>query len=516
MVFKIISLAFSLAFCSLFYELIFAKALSLTTDNLIIAQTSALGFYFLGMGLGAAKKLRKSEYFFYTECILSVLGCLSPILLFFIHFIFQLYIAPIYQSALLPILLIIPFVVGFFTGKEFLHLLSLGEKFNIHLNSILAATYFGNLFAGLIFPLYIYQKFGIIGSSFLAASINLIAATFLAVKLKEKKSYSILGLLALSFFVLNTQLSPLYSNVLSLSYTEIHTPDHGLQHISNITKYTRELMPSVEQYRSKYQDIDLVTQKNGSYTLFLNRKPQFSSINYRGYHSSMVKGFLNLHSKPIEKVLILGGGDGIIAHYLQKENITNITLVDLDPYITRLAKKDSRFTNLNQHSLSSTSLKLIVGDAFSFLLQTESKFDAVFIDFPLPTYLELSKLYSKEFYSLVFKSLAPGGGVIFDSPINFNFKDGQKKFKSKNQDIIYSTLMAAKISIFTGFGPHENFIYFNQNQSKRNFNYSTLPKDLPGRTFVNLIENSHFLEKPINSNKHVNSIFKPKRFKWKD
>lgn len=511
--FRVIFLAFTLSFCSLFYELIFAKALTISTNNLILAQTFALGFYFLGMGIGSHRKLKTNNHisFLKTELILSALGMVSPILIYLISFIFNLYTPSTTNAALLPTLLLIPLIVGFYTGKEFLHLMKMGEVHNVSVNIILATTYLGNLAAGIFFPLYIYQSLGIFGSSLFVASLNLMAALALAFSIKKVSGYLTVILLTVVFYLFSSNIAQISSTLLSLSYTQLSTKDVGPTHFKNIYYFLQKNASKTIQYRSKYQDIDIVSQKN-NYTLFLNRKPQFSSNNYKAYHSSMVEGFLNLHSQPIKKVLILGGGDAILAHYLLQKNVNSITLVDLDPFITSLATNNPNFTKINKSSFKNPKVTVINGDAFTHLLKNSNTFDAIFIDFPLPTYLELSKLYSTEFYSLVLKSLAPGGAAIFDSPIHFQFKEQTFKFTSDAQKIIYSTLEASGITNFTGFGPHENFIYFNKANTKKSFDYKRL-SGVSGRIFVNFVENDVFLDILPSSKDSVNSIFKPKRFR---
>ncbi|MGH1468498.1 MAG: spermidine synthase [Bdellovibrionales bacterium] len=514
MVFRVLALSFILAFCSLFYELIFAKTLTLATSNFILAQTAALGFYFLGIGVGSSKKIDPSKplSFLHTEYVLSFLGCISPALIYFIYFIFHLYMPSSTHIIILPTLLLIPFVVGIFTGKEFLHLLNFGEKHGVSASLVLAATYFGNLVAGFAFPLFIYQSAGVVGSSYFAAALNLMVAIFLAIEVKKHTQLFLAIPITLCFFFWGSNAAKVQNGILNLSYTKVYTPDFGTSHLKNIYVYVKSKMPSVRQHRTKYQDIDIVHKSNGHYSLFLNRKPQFSSDNYKGYHASLAEGFLNLHQNPLGNTLILGGGDGILAQYLIERGAKRITLIDLDPAITNLARTHPLFRRINKDSFNNKIVTVINGDAFSFLLKTSEKYDSILIDFPLPTSLELSKLYSREFYSLVKRSLKPNGGALFDSPINFKFDYDKTKFKSKNQKIISATLHAAGIKNHTGFGPHENFVYFNKKDEKRHFQYDLLPDSISGRALVNLIENSSFLEEAPIEKKYINSIFSPKRF----
>ncbi len=61
------------------------------------------------------------------------------------------------------------------------------------------------------------------------------------------------------------------------------------------------------------------------------------------------------------------GGDGLAARELLKyDDVEEITIVDLDPGVTELARTNNLIVGLNKDSLNNEKVKVINGDAFQF------------------------------------------------------------------------------------------------------------------------------------------------------
>src|SRR5690606_19602626 len=111
----------------------------------------------------------------------------------------------------------------------------------------------------------------------------------------------------------------------------------------------------------------------------------FSSADEYRYHEALVHPGLNAVTNP-EKVLVLGGGDGLaVREILRYPSVKDITLVDLDPEMTRIFSSHASLKKLNQESLLSQKVKVINADAFQWLKTNKSRFDFVVIDFPDPS-----------------------------------------------------------------------------------------------------------------------------------
>jgi len=118
-----------------------------------------------------------------------------------------------------------------------------------------------------------------------------------------------------------------------------------------------------------------------------------------------------------QEVLILGGGDGLVARNLFKLNpLVQITQIELDPKVTEIFSSWDRLVELNEGSLD--NVWLIHDDAMSWVdsLRYQSRiqyplWDIVICDFPDPNNEELKKLFSKE-YIKKFSDLLYKDGVI--------------------------------------------------------------------------------------------------------
>jgi len=169
--------------------------------------------------------------------------------------------------------------------------------------------------------------------------------------------------------------------------------------------------PVIHQEQSPYQRI-IFTRGGSDLRLFLNGNLQFSSRDEYRYHELLVHPVMSLaHSH--ENIAVLGGGDGLVAReLLQYKDVGHITIIDLDPAITRLAQTYPALKALNRDSMTNPRVTIVNNDAYKFLEQTEDLFSVIIIDLPDPNNEALSKLYSREFYRLLRTRLTPDGAFI--------------------------------------------------------------------------------------------------------
>ena len=89
-----------------------------------------------------------------------------------------------------------------------------------------------------------------------------------------------------------------------------------------------------------YQRI-VLTRRASDLRLYLNGNLQFSSRDEYRYHEALVWPVLGRVAHP-RQVLILGGGDGLAAReVLSDPQVAHVTLVDLDPEMTRLFRDNA-------------------------------------------------------------------------------------------------------------------------------------------------------------------------------
>jgi spermidine synthase len=163
-----------------------------------------------------------------------------------------------------------------------------------------------------------------------------------------------------------------------------------------------------------YQRIVLTRWKD-DIRLFLNGNLQFSSRDEYRYHEALIHPGLQTLPQA-RRVLVLGGGDGLaLREILKYDSIQSITLVDLDPAMTRLFATHPLLKALNHDAFASPKVRIVNADAFLWLEQNPDYFDFIVVDFPDPTNYSLGKLYSTVFYRLLEKHLAAHGLAVIQS-----------------------------------------------------------------------------------------------------
>ena len=166
--------------------------------------------------------------------------------------------------------------------------------------------------------------------------------------------------------------------------------------------------------QTEYQKI-VMTKHKDDLRLFLDGNLQFSSNDEYRYHEALVH-IPMMYAKNHDRVLILGGGDGLAAREVLKyEEVKEIVLVDIDKKMTDLCTENEQITRLNNNSLKNEKLKIINEDGYIFVQQNDEKFDVIIIDFPDPNNESLNKLYTNVFYNYIKANLAEGGVMVCQS-----------------------------------------------------------------------------------------------------
>jgi spermidine synthase len=257
--------------------------------------------------------------------------------------------------------------------------------------------YIGALLASLIFPLLLIPYLGLIRTSLIFGITNMAVAIALLLMLPEAAKFrkGFIPSIALGIALL-TGCFVFAERI--MTYTE-----------------TMAFQDKVIYSRSTpYQRI-VLTRNNREMRLFLNGNLQFSSSDEYRYHEALVHPALHTLNGNI-KVLILGGGDGLAAREVLKyDHVTGITLVDLDPAMTRLFTSNEMLRQLNRNSLASNRLKVYNQDAFNWVRTDTSHYDLILIDFPDPSNYSIGKLYTSRFYEELQHLLTENGLFVVQS-----------------------------------------------------------------------------------------------------
>ncbi len=380
--------------CSIIYELLIATTTSYFLGDSVTWFSLTIGLYMAAMGTGSwlSKYMQQQVLarFIIIELMLGLAGGLSVPLLYFAYSLDQGFIA---------VFSLLTLLVGVLIGMEIPLLTRLMEPYRqlrINIAHVLSLDYMGALIATLAFPFVLLPLFGVYQSSLLFGLVNMSIAVVVLYVFRLPLRPALRRLQWLTLLASLLLLAMLLFSAKALKFW-----DSSL--------YQARIIYSEQ---SLYQHI-VMTRDRDDIRLFINGNLQFSSVDEYRYHEALVHVPLGLHRQPVHRVLLLGAGDGLATRELLKyPDIERITLVDLDPAMTRLARRHPLLRQLNAHSLDDPRVHIIHQDAFVWLRQTQERFDLIISDLPDPNNISLTRLYSTQFYHLVRQHLMRDGMFV--------------------------------------------------------------------------------------------------------
>lgn len=515
------TIAFTTSFASMAFEILIARLISSFTQNYVLSQALTLSVFIVGLGLGSflagfmdqkkpATLLKLQILIFLTAVLALFLIPALNVYLSFSDFVKDDRVLLLLSLPQLPVLMI-----AVFAGTEIPFLTRMSDSGEAHrstLGTILTLSYAASFAASLFSVRWLLPYLGFFNTYCLILLTVVTSCFLLSLTLEKRNSFYLLMIVLLSFFsgFLLKFSSPLQ---------QIYLKNYYYGHAVHKKFWQVEELPPILSTSTVYQDIDIVPDlfrfsKTGDYLLYIDKKLQYSTQYEAVYHESMVHGSINLNQQAPRRVLILGGGDGLIARELLKyTEIEKIDLVELDRLMIHLGQSHVLFTKQNQNSLNDQRVQVINADAYTWIRQSQDTYDAVYIDFPHPFSVELSRLYSFEFYSFLKKRLSPEGFVILDFPAN-HLTSGELSYYPKSKPtILQDTLAVAGFTKPFIFGPKESFIFVSLKNKTPAFNEEALFKRVSTKTWsnlseINFLKEAETLQTPT-SDHSVNSIFRP-------
>jgi spermidine synthase len=384
-----------IAACGLIYELVAGTLASYLLGDSVLQFSTVIGTYLFAMGIGSALSRylnRGLVYrFIWIELLLGVIGGFSSALLM---------LAFAFTQGFSIILYALVIVMGVLVGLEIPLLMRIvRERYNFRdvIAHVLTFDYLGALAASLIFPILLVPRLGLVRSAMLFGLINVAVALW--------TTYIFANQLASTRIIRGMCVLVL----LGLSV--------GIAEAKKITATAEDNIYADEiifARDTRYQHL-VLTRFKDDIRLFLNSHLQFSSRDEYRYHEALIHPGLASIPTP-RRVLVLGGGDGLaVREILKYPQIESITLVDLDPEMTKIFSSHTMLTQLNQNSLLSPKLHVINADAFPWIDSNTDSFDFIVIDFPDPTNYSLGKLYTTAFYRAVARHLSAQGVIVVQS-----------------------------------------------------------------------------------------------------
>jgi spermidine synthase len=384
---------FVVAAAGLVYELIAGTLTTYLMGSSVTVFSIVIGIFMAAMGIGAwiaqFVKTELPRWFVLAELALALLGGLSALALFCAYVV----VDDAYPVALG----LICSGIGILVGLEvpiLLRILEAGSSVRVAVSQVLALDYVGALVGSVLFPLVLLPHLGLVRTAAMLGLLNL-AVAFLALHLLREEIPRRASLVVSGLFI-GVLLVGVFATA---GWTTSWAEDRLYED------------PVVIAQTTPYQRV-VITRWRSDVRLYLNGHLQFSSVDEHRYHEALVHPALVAVKKP-ERVLILGGGDGMAAReVLRHPGVQHVDLVDLDAELLELFSTREELTELNEDALVDPRVQTHARDAVRFLENATERWDAILIDLPDPNDEGLSRLYSQSTYRLALSRLTPNGVLV--------------------------------------------------------------------------------------------------------
>ena len=389
---------FVVAACGLVYELAAAALASYLLGDSILQFSTVIGCYLFAMGVGSwlSKYFDRQlpAHFLRIELLVALAGGLLPAILFLTN----AYIPGSFRWVLYGMV----GVVGVLVGLEIplvMRILKRNIAFKDVVSQVLTFDYLGALAVSVAFPLILVPQLGLIRTGLLFGLLNA-------------------GVAVWALWLFRFELRQFKAHVLAcgLTLAVLAAAFVGANHITTLAEDKFYQDRIVFTAASPYQRI-VVTQGKLGHRLFLNGNLQFAERDEYRYHEALVHPAMAAFSAAGPKrVAVLGGGDGMaVREVLKYPSVESVTLVELDPAMTKLFSEQPTLTKLNGDALKSPKVKIVNTDAFAWLEAGTDTFDVIIVDFPDPTNFSIGKLYTNSFYALLDKRLSASGYAVIQT-----------------------------------------------------------------------------------------------------
>lgn len=374
-----------IATSGLIYELIAGTVASYVLGDSVTQFSTTIGTYLFAMGVGAylSKFVDKAaERFIEIEIAAALLGGFSAPFLFYCFAHAEFFHIVLYSTII---------AVGTLVGLEIpllMRILREELEFKDLIAKVLTFDYLGALAGSLLFALILVPKLGLNRASLMTGLFNAAVAFGSTFVLKDLISRRARLRLQFKAVLLSAMLAT------------------GMVYAERMTLWGEQAFygdPIIYAQQTSYQRI-VLTRAPKSVQLFLNGNLQFSSRDEYRYHESLVHPAFAAAPKR-QRVLVLGGGDGLaVREILRYPEVEQVTLVELDPGMTKMASTLPVMRDLTNDALADPKVETIHQDAFVWLSERDRNaqpFDVVIVDFPDPNNFSLGKLYTRRFYGLL-------------------------------------------------------------------------------------------------------------------
>ncbi|WP_328872787.1 polyamine aminopropyltransferase [Streptomyces sp. NBC_00287] len=404
--FLVLACVFVCAACGLVYELELVALASYLIGDSVTQASVVLSVMVFAMGLGSlvAKRLRwhAAAGFGAIETVLALVGGCSALALYAV-FAWTGDWGGLWGHGPRVLLVTFSLAIGLLIGAEVPLLMELIQRIRRQdaggaVADLFAADYVGALVGGLAFPFLLLPLLGQLTGALITGAVNALAGGALVLGLfgRDLTRRARWLLLAANLTVLGI-----------LAAAAVHVDD--FERAARHAVYGADVRVAIQ---TDVQEVVLTGGTDGHpVDLYLDGRLRVSGRDEHRYHEALVHPAMN---GPHERVLILGGGDGLAAReVLRHPGVRRVDVVELDAEVVRLAREDPALSGLNGGVYDDPRVRVTTADAFGHLRTAPTvRYDVVVSDLPDPGITASTKLYAQEFYGLVQRMLTDDGRLV--------------------------------------------------------------------------------------------------------
>ncbi len=386
----LLSTVFLVASCGLVYELLLSTVSSYLVGSSVTQFSLCIGTFVGAMGLGSWLSQFVSRgllrWFLGVELTLALAGGFSAWALVASY----AFLGAGYWVVLFGTLTLLGALVGI-ELPLLTRLLSNYGSLRSTIANALSFDYVGALVGSVAFPLALLPWLGTSRTAFVIGMVNL-AAVGINVWVFRHRLRSTAGPWAV------------LAGLAAVLGTGLAVADRATHYFEQRLYDDQVLMAR----QTRYQRI-VITRNRNDLRLYLDGNLQFSSVDEYRYHEALVHPAMAMAPSRRE-VLVLGGGDGLgIREVLRWPDVGRVTLVDIDPEMTKLGKSFPALRRQNAGAFDDPRVRVVHRDAFAFLQEDTTFYDVVLGDLPDPNNESVARLYTQSFFTMVRQRLARGG-----------------------------------------------------------------------------------------------------------
>jgi len=428
--------------CGIAYEYSLSKVSSDLLGNSVQQWAVVIAVMLFFMGVGAEIQQRLPDRWMIdtlagSQILLALLGGFGPLYLIQTFAYFPLHFSLVHYGLIST--------CGLLIGLEIPLITRLNEAFmpemRRNIGRVLRMDYAGALLGGLFWTFLLIPRFTITQTALILAIITLFGAFACLWIFRHQAQHPLLW-------------TVLLAGVTALTGFGFLKSENWAFHAEQSLYRDRVIFAKT----SPYQRIVLTESRNGNIRCYINGHLQFSEDDEFIYHELLTHPAMALNPNP-ERILILGGGDGLALRELLKyPSVKEVTLVDLDPLMTEMAATQEDVVRVNQGALTDKRLtlktipargsgesqeivippgserflpdpvrlpkvELVHQDASRYVAEAQGNFDVVILDFPDPSSPGLAKLYGLSFYGQLHGLLRENGVIIQQSTSPWHARD---------------------------------------------------------------------------------------------